>query len=410
MIISPSLLAADSGKYASEIKEVESAGLTYLHIDVMDGHFVPNLSFGPNILEGIRRASKMVFDAHLMIERPSDFAEAFIQAGANIITIHIETNDDIELVYDICRRNNAGFGLSICPDTPLDSLNKFLGIIDILLIMGIQPGFGGQKFIPAVFDRIKKMADIKKAKKYSYLLSVDGGVSENNAAEIAKAGADILVAGSAIFKKTDRKKAIESLRGMKSESWKRAIESFKIEAEAIKITSDIINKDTFGKALDVLAKSVRIATSGCGHSGIACQHFAHSLCCIERPARFIYPSEALHGAMGFVQKDDTMVLASRGGKTAELIPILKICKQKDVKVITITENLDSVLAKKSDIVIAMKIEKESDKFDSQGTSSFVALSAIFDALQVAIIEELGYSNTQFALIHPGGAVGERLSK
>ncbi len=217
MIISPSLLAADSGKYASEIKEVESAGLTYLHIDVMDGHFVPNLSFGPNILEGIRRASKMVFDAHLMIERPSDFAEAFIQAGANIITIHIETNDDIELVYDICRRNNAGFGLSICPDTPLDSLNKFLGIIDILLIMGIQPGFGGQKFIPAVFDRIKKMADIKKAKKYSYLLSVDGGVSENNAAEIVKAGADILVAGSAIFKKTDRKKAIESLLGIKSD-------------------------------------------------------------------------------------------------------------------------------------------------------------------------------------------------
>ncbi len=197
---------------------------------------------------------------------------------------------------------------------------------------------------------------------------------------------------------------------MKSQSWKRAIESFKIEAEAIKITSDIINKDTFGKALDVLAKSVRIATSGCGHSGIACQHFAHSLCCIERPARFIYPSEALHGAMGFVQKDDTMVLASRGGKTAELIPILKICKQKDVKVITITENLDSVLAKKADIVIAMKIEKESDRFDSQGTSSFVALSAIFDALQVAIIEELGYSNTQFALIHPGGAVGERLNK
>lgn len=197
---------------------------------------------------------------------------------------------------------------------------------------------------------------------------------------------------------------------MKSESWKRAIESFKIEAEAIRITSEIISKDTFAKALELLATSVRIATSGCGHSGIACQHFAHSLCCIERPARFIYPSEALHGAMGFVQKGDTMVLASRGGKTAELIPILKICKQKAAKIITITENLDSILAKESDIVIAMKIEKESDRFNSQGTSSFVALSAIFDAFQVALIEELGYSNTQFALIHPGGAVGERLNK
>jgi D-arabinose 5-phosphate isomerase GutQ len=114
--------------------------------------------------------------------------------------------------------------------------------------------------------------------------------------------------------------------------------------------------------------------------------------------------------MGFVQKNDIMVLASRGGKTAELIPILKICRQKGVKVITITENLDSILAKESDIVIAMKIEKESDKFNSQGTSSFVALSAIFDAFQVALIEELGYSDKQFALIHPGGAVGERLNR
>ena len=197
---------------------------------------------------------------------------------------------------------------------------------------------------------------------------------------------------------------------MKQESWKRAAESFKIEANAIKTTSEIVDKATFGKALDILAKAVRIATSGCGHSGIACQHFAHSLCCIERPARFIYPSEALHGAMGFVQKNDIMVLASRGGKTAELIPILKICRQKGVKVITITENLDSILAKESDIVIAMKIEKESDKFNSQGTSSFVALSAIFDAFQVALIEELGYSDKQFALIHPGGAVGERLNR
>ncbi|MDD3519689.1 MAG: SIS domain-containing protein [Actinomycetota bacterium] len=197
---------------------------------------------------------------------------------------------------------------------------------------------------------------------------------------------------------------------MKQESWKRAQESFNIEAEAIKITSGSIDKAAFEKAVDMLAKSIRIATSGCGHSGIACQHFAHSLCCIERPARFISPSEALHGAMGFVQKEDIMVLASRGGKTAELIPILKICKEKGVKVITVTENLNAVLTKESDIVIPMKIKCESDKYDSQGTSSFVALSAIFDALQVALIEETGYCNEQFALIHPGGAVGERLNK
>lgn len=197
---------------------------------------------------------------------------------------------------------------------------------------------------------------------------------------------------------------------MKSESWKRAAESFKIESEAIKITSENIDKSAFEKAIDILAKSTRIATSGCGHSGIACQHFAHSLCCIERPARFISPSEAVHGAMGFVQKEDVMVLASRGGKTTELIPIIKICKEKGVKIISVTENLKSVLATESDIVIPMKIKCESDKYDSQGTSSFVALCAVFDALQVALIEETGYCNEQFALIHPGGAVGERLNK
>jgi D-arabinose 5-phosphate isomerase GutQ len=140
---------------------------------------------------------------------------------------------------------------------------------------------------------------------------------------------------------------------MKPESWKRAVESFKIESEAIKITSENIDKSAFGKAVDILAKSTRIATSGCGHSGIACQHFAHSLCCIERPARFISPSEAVHGAMGFVQKEDVMVFASRGGKTAELIPIIKICKEKGVKTISVTENLKSVIATESDIVIPM---------------------------------------------------------
>ncbi|MDD3519690.1 MAG: ribulose-phosphate 3-epimerase [Actinomycetota bacterium] len=211
MIISPSLLAADSGKYASEIKEVEKAGLKYLHIDVMDGHFVPNLSFGPNILKGIRKKSKMIFDTHLMIEKPSDFTEAFIKAGADIITVHIETSDDIDMVYNICRKNNKGFGIAISPDTPLKNLNKYLNMIDILLIMGIQPGFGGQKFIPEVFQRIKEIAKIKKDANAKYLISVDGGVNEGNSAEIALSGADILVAGSAIFGRTDREEAIKSL-------------------------------------------------------------------------------------------------------------------------------------------------------------------------------------------------------
>ena len=197
---------------------------------------------------------------------------------------------------------------------------------------------------------------------------------------------------------------------MKKESLERAKESFMIEAKAVSDALEHMDFLALDKAIDVMSQCSRIATSGCGHSGIACMHFAHSLCCIERPARFISPAEAVHGAMGFVQEGDVVLLASRGGKTAELMPILHICKAKKTIVIGITENMDSPLACQSDIVIPMKIEKESDKYNSQGTSSFIVLSAIFDAMQVALMEETGYVNEQFALIHPGGAVGERLNQ
>lgn len=197
---------------------------------------------------------------------------------------------------------------------------------------------------------------------------------------------------------------------MKPNSWKHAQESFIIEADSIKKALERIDKASFAKAADVLSKAERIATCGCGHSGIACRHFAHSLCCIELPARFISPSEALHGASGFIQKGDVAVLASRGGKTSELLPLLKIFRQKGATVIGITENMESPIATDSDIVIKMHVERETDKYNSQGTTSFVVLSAIFDALQVALIEETGFKNEQFALIHPGGAVGERLNK
>lgn len=197
---------------------------------------------------------------------------------------------------------------------------------------------------------------------------------------------------------------------MKRTSLLSAKESFCIESKAISDISEYMDFDAFERAVEVLKNCQRIATSGCGHSGIACQHFSHSLCCIERPARFISPAEAVHGALGFIQKGDVVVLASRGGKTAELLPIIHISKAKEAIVIGITENADSPLAKESDIVIPIKIDRESDKYNSQGTASFVVLSAIFDALQVALIEETDYLNEQFALIHPGGAVGERLNK
>lgn len=189
-----------------------------------------------------------------------------------------------------------------------------------------------------------------------------------------------------------------------------AAQAFEIEANDVRATWENMDKEAFSKAVDVLAKAERIAAAGCGHTGIACQHFAHLMCCIERPARFISPAEAVHGATGYIQKGDVLLLASRGGKTAELLPIMDIARGKGATIISVTENLSSPLAQGSDIVLPMKITKETDKYNSQGTTSFIVTNAIFDALQAALIEETGYRNEQFAVIHPGGAVGERLNK
>ena len=197
---------------------------------------------------------------------------------------------------------------------------------------------------------------------------------------------------------------------MKNEALIAAQKAFEIEAAEITRAKEVMDWDSFAKAVEALAKAERIGTAGCGHSGICCMHFAHSLCCVERPARFISPAEAVHGAMGFIQKGDVMVLASRGGKTAELIPIMNIARTKGATIISVTEKMDSPLAQGSDIVIPMRVDLETDKYNSQSTSSFVALASVFDALQTALIEETGFVNEQFALTHPGGAVGERLNK
>ncbi|NLJ40791.1 MAG: SIS domain-containing protein [Clostridiales bacterium] len=197
---------------------------------------------------------------------------------------------------------------------------------------------------------------------------------------------------------------------MKERSWEYAQDAFRIEGEGIKSALEYIDKEAFEKAVDALAKSTRISASACGHSGIACQHFAHLMCCIGLPARFISPSEANHGASGFIKKGDVVLLASRGGKTAELLPILDIARKKEAIIISVTENMESELALGADIAIKMHVERETDKYNSQGTTSFVVLAAIFAALQAALIEEIGFVNETFAIHHPGGAVGERLNK
>ena len=196
---------------------------------------------------------------------------------------------------------------------------------------------------------------------------------------------------------------------MRPETMNAIRQAYDIEQACIQEMKDYIDDEQFGKAVDLLSTATRIAAAGCGHSGIICQHFAHLMCCIERPARFISPAEAVHGATGYLQKDDVMVFASRGGKTKELLPILDICKAKGVKVITVTENLESPLALGADVVLKQHVNRETDRWNAQGTTSTTALCMIFHALQAAVIEETGYQAEQFALIHLGGAVGERLN-
>ena len=185
--------------------------------------------------------------------------------------------------------------------------------------------------------------------------------------------------------------------------------AYDIEETCIREMKEHFDEQQFAAAVELLSNAPRIGAAGCGHSGIICQHFAHLMCCIERPARFISPAEAVHGATGFLQEGDVMVFASRGGKTRELLPIVDICKTKGVKIITVTENLESPLALSADVVIKQHVNRETDKWNAQGTTSTTALCMLFHALQAAVIEQTGYQAEQFALIHPGGAVGERLN-
>ncbi len=197
---------------------------------------------------------------------------------------------------------------------------------------------------------------------------------------------------------------------MKEESLKLAKESLKIESKAISDIVEYLDIESFSKAVDVLSTCPKIITCASGSSGVAAKKFSHSLNCIEKSAQFLSPAEAVHGGMGCIKKGDAVVMVSRGGKTVELLPIIDVCNKKEATLIAITENINSPLAKKAQVVVPLKIERESDKLNIMATSSFIATVALFDAMLTAIMEETGYKLEQFALIHPGGAVGENLNK
>ena len=197
---------------------------------------------------------------------------------------------------------------------------------------------------------------------------------------------------------------------MRPEALEAARNAYKIESECIAEAAAYFDEEAYGKAVEMLMTAPRIGASGCGHSGIMCQHVAHLMCCIELPARFISPAEAVHGTTGFLRAGDVMLFASRGGKTAELLPIMEICKRNGVKIITVTENTESPLAVGADVVLKQHVNRETDRYNCQGTTSTTSLGVIFHVLQTMLIEETNFQNEKFAVIHPGGAVGERLNK
>lgn len=206
-LIAPSILSADFGRLAEEIRNVEQAGSDWIHIDVMDGHFVPNLTIGPPIIRKIRKTTKLPFDVHLMIEEPLRYVPEFRKAGADYLTVHVEACQDVTSTLGAIRQSGAKVGISLRPKTAVSKLEPYLKMLDLILVMTVEPGFSGQDFMPEMLEKFDWLRP-----RFSGLISVDGGINLETAGLCARHGADVFVAGTSIFNETDRKTFIRKLR------------------------------------------------------------------------------------------------------------------------------------------------------------------------------------------------------
>ena len=217
MIVAPSILSMDFTQTLKQLQEVESSKAKWLHVDIMDGHFVPNLSFGPDITKQIRRHSKLFMDVHIMVEDAEHYSDVFVEAGANLLTFHLEACKDAKSVHRIISKihhQGCKVGLSIRPQTPVEAVFPYLNVIDLVLIMSVNPGYGGQSFMEESVDRIQRLRKEIDTHQHSVLIEVDGGINAETGLKVAQAGADVLVAGSYVFK-NDIVRAVESLWKLK---------------------------------------------------------------------------------------------------------------------------------------------------------------------------------------------------